>query len=90
MEQYNISELMAAGWTPEPITDGGREIVITGVNIGDFGADTGERLIDLLRELDGIDGITVQMLTHRDVVRHRLVQQIIKAYEKHEDVKKRK
>ncbi len=37
--------------------DGGREIVITGVNIGDFGADTGERLIDLLRELDGIEGI---------------------------------
>lgn len=27
MEQYNISELMAAGWTPEPITDGGRVIV---------------------------------------------------------------
>ena len=31
MEQYNISELMAAGWTPEPITDGGREIVGTDV-----------------------------------------------------------
>ena len=27
MEQYNISELMAAGWTPEPITDSGRVIV---------------------------------------------------------------
>lgn len=36
---------------------GGREIVITGVNIGDFGADTGERLIDLLRGLDAIGGI---------------------------------
>ena len=35
-----------------------------------------------MKILDGIDGITVQMLTHKDVVRHRLVQQIIKAYEK--------
>ncbi len=38
--------------------DGGREIVITGVNIGDFGKNTGERLIDLLRALDAVDGIS--------------------------------
>ena len=37
--------------------DGGKEIVITGVNIGDFGYDTGERFIDLLRCLDSVDGI---------------------------------
>lgn len=37
--------------------EGGKEIVITGVNIGDFGKNTGERLIDLLRELDGITEI---------------------------------
>lgn len=37
--------------------EGGREIVLTGVNIGDFGFDTGERFIDLLRALDGVDGI---------------------------------
>lgn len=36
---------------------GGREIVITGVNIGDFGRSTGERFIDLLRALDGVTGI---------------------------------
>jgi threonylcarbamoyladenosine tRNA methylthiotransferase MtaB len=36
---------------------GGREIVLTGVNIGDFGKSTGERLIDLLRALDMVDGI---------------------------------
>lgn len=36
---------------------GGKEIVITGVNIGDFGKNTGERLIDLLRALDKVDGI---------------------------------
>ncbi len=36
---------------------GQKEIVITGINTGDFGRTTGERFIDLLRELDGIDGI---------------------------------
>jgi len=37
--------------------DGGREIVITGVNIGDFGKSTGERFIDLVKALDAVDGI---------------------------------
>lgn len=37
--------------------EGGREIVITGVNIGDFGKNTGERFIDLLRNLDAVEGI---------------------------------
>ena len=37
--------------------EGGREIVITGVNIGDFGRDTGESLLDLLRSLDSVEGI---------------------------------
>jgi len=36
---------------------GGQEIVLTGVNIGDFGKSTGERLIDLLRALDAVEGI---------------------------------
>lgn len=36
---------------------GGREIVITGVNIGDFGRSTHERFIDLIRQLDTVDGI---------------------------------
>lgn len=36
---------------------GGKEIVITGVNIGDFGRSTGEHFIDLLRALDGVRGI---------------------------------
>ncbi len=31
---------------------GAKEIVLTGVNIGDFGVGTGENLIDLLKELD--------------------------------------
>ena len=36
---------------------GGLEIVLTGVNIGDFGKNTGEKFIDLLKALDRVDGI---------------------------------
>jgi len=36
---------------------GGKEIVITGVNIGDFGKNTGERFIDLIKAFDAIEGI---------------------------------
>ena len=36
---------------------GGQEIVITGVNIGDFGRSTDEKFIDLLREMDKVEGI---------------------------------
>lgn len=37
--------------------EGGKEIIITGVNIGDFGKNTGERFIDLVKALDRVDGI---------------------------------
>ena len=37
--------------------EGGKEIVITGVNIGDFGKNTGEDFLDLLKALDDIEGI---------------------------------
>ena len=37
--------------------EGGKEIVLTGVNIGDFGAGTGERFIDLVKALDQVEGI---------------------------------
>ena len=36
---------------------GGKEIVITGVNIGDFGKGTDKQFIDLCRALDEVDGI---------------------------------
>lgn len=36
---------------------GGKEIVITGVNIGDFGRSTGETFFQLIRALDKIAGI---------------------------------
>lgn len=38
----------------EAIDGGAKEIILSGVNIGDFGRSTGERFIDLLRALDGI------------------------------------
>lgn len=37
--------------------EGGKEIVLTGVNIGDFGKTTGEHFLDLLRQLDRVEGI---------------------------------
>jgi threonylcarbamoyladenosine tRNA methylthiotransferase MtaB len=36
---------------------GGKEIVLTGVNIGDFGKSTGETFIALIRALDEVEGI---------------------------------
>lgn len=41
----------------EVASEGGREIVITGVNIGDFGHGRDDSFIDLIRELDRVDGI---------------------------------
>ena len=41
----------------EVVAEGGKEIVITGVNIGDFGKNTGESFIDLVRALDAVEGI---------------------------------
>lgn len=38
--------------------DGGKEIVLTGVNIGDFGQTTGERFFDLVKALDQVEGIS--------------------------------
>lgn len=37
--------------------EGGKEIVITGVNIGDFGRTTGESFLDLVKALDEVEGI---------------------------------
>ena len=41
----------------EAAQEGGKEIVLTGVNIGDFGKTTGERFLDLVKALDGVEGI---------------------------------
>lgn len=41
----------------EAVSEGGKEIVLTGVNIGDFGKTTGEHFIDLVKALDGVEGV---------------------------------
>lgn len=41
----------------EIASDGIKEIVLTGVNTGDFGRTTGESFLDLLKALNDVDGI---------------------------------
>lgn len=40
----------------QALRDGAREIVLTGVNIGDFGRSTGESFADLVRAIDSVEG----------------------------------
>ena len=52
-----ISEVVADA--KQALEQGAKELIITGVNIGDFGQSTGESFIDLLRALDSLeDGAT--------------------------------
>ena len=41
----------------QAVAEGGKEIVLTGVNIGDFGKTTGETFFDLVKALDEVEGI---------------------------------
>lgn len=52
----SIASLVAQA--EEVARQGGKEIVLTGVNIGDFGKTTGECFIDLIRALDEVEGIS--------------------------------
>ena len=59
--------------------------VITGdVTQIDLPSGKNSGLIEVQKILEGIEGIKFVYFTNRDVVRHRLVQQIIKAYERYE------
>lgn len=61
----------------------GSKIVITGdITQIDLGDDKTSGLKEAARVLDNIDDIGVVNLDHADVVRHALVQKIVKAYEK--------
>ena len=51
-----IAELV--GRARKVVDEGGREIVITGVNIGDFGKSTGENFASLVKALDNVEGIS--------------------------------
>jgi len=42
----------------EAASEGGKEIVLTGVNIGDFGKTTGENFLDLVKSLDAVESIS--------------------------------
>lgn len=67
------------------------KMVVTG-DITQIDLPDGRRsgLVDAVKILKDVDDIQIVRFNERDVVRHKLVQDIIKAYEKHEDVKKRK
>ena len=53
----NGSIEMLVSQATEAANAGAKEIVITGVNIGDFGKTTGESFLDLLKVLDTVQGI---------------------------------
>jgi len=63
----------------------GSKMIITG-DVTQIDLPTGKRsgLVEALEVLRGVEDIGIVMLTHRDVVRHELVQAIVKAYEKHD------
>ncbi|OPZ68728.1 MAG: PhoH-like protein [Firmicutes bacterium ADurb.Bin467] len=62
----------------------GSKMVITGdVTQIDLPAGKKSGLVEALEVLKGVPDIGISMLTHRDVVRHELVQAIVRAYEKH-------
>ncbi|NLL17350.1 MAG: phosphate starvation-inducible protein PhoH [Clostridiales bacterium] len=65
------------------------KIVVTG-DITQIDLPLGKKsgLVDVLKILKGIDDIQSIYFTEKDVVRHRLVQDIIRAYEKSEEGKK--
>ena len=67
------------------------KMVVTG-DITQIDLPDGRRsgLVDAVKVLKDVDDIQIIRFNERDVVRHKLVQDIIKAYEKHEDVKKKK
>lgn len=46
------------GQAAEAAAEGAREIVLTGVNIGDFGKGRSDTFLDLIRELDRVEGIS--------------------------------
>ena len=61
----------------------GSKVVVTGdVTQVDLPDIVRSGLVDALQVLRDVDGIAQVRLTEKDVVRHRLVQQIVKAYEK--------
>ncbi len=63
----------------------GSKMIITGdVTQIDLPAGKRSGLVEALEVLKGVEDIGMVCLSHRDVVRHELVQAIVRAYEKHD------
>lgn len=56
-ESRNIPIALAVEQAREIAAAGIREIVLTGVNTGDFGRTTGENFFDTIRSLNNVEGI---------------------------------
>ena len=69
----------------------GSKIVVTG-DITQIDLPDGKKsgLVEVIKILKNVDDIQTVKFSDKDVVRHRLVQDIIKAYDKYEEAKKRK
>ncbi len=52
----DIRELV--GEAEKAAAEGGKEIVLTGVNVGCFGKDNGQEFLELLKRLDAVEGIS--------------------------------
>ena len=67
------------------------KMVITG-DITQIDLPDGKKsgLVEVIKILKNVDDIETVKFSEKDVVRHKLVQDIIKAYDKYEEVKKRK
>lgn len=69
----------------------GSKIVVTG-DITQIDLPDGKKsgLVEVIKILKNLDDIQTVKFSEKDVVRHKLVQDIIKAYEKYEEAKKKK
>lgn len=67
------------------------KIVVTG-DITQIDLPDGKRsgLVEVMKILKNVEDIDIVKFSQKDVVRHKLVQDIIKAYEKYEEARKRK
>ena len=69
----------------------GSKIVVTG-DITQIDLPDGKKsgLVEVIKILKNVEDIQTVKFSEKDVVRHKLVQDIIKAYDKYEEAKKRK
>jgi len=65
------------------------KVVVTGdITQIDLPKEKKSGLVQSISILEDVEGISVQYLTHKDVVRHPMVQSIVRAYERYEKARK--